>query len=264
MALAQYVAGMGFSNVGLGIVHSMAHGLGALYDTPHGVALSLIHIFKGILQNPVYLVADQAAYRYFIQRQADVFSNEREFDGVHGVLAYNRTDQSKGKNTVYLPVSEWIVSVGKHRGLISSEVWLEAQAALEHNRSKAYRRPRSNEALLTGLLFCRCGGRMYPKLSKRSLADGTRSYTYVCREKERSRRSLCDGKNADGNMLDSAVLQAIGALAEDKAGFAGRLAQSKGGSMGGPGPVSYTHLACDRRDFCFRKRTQGCEAGGMK
>ena len=38
MALAQYVAGMGFSNVGLGIVHSMAHGLGALYDTPHGVA----------------------------------------------------------------------------------------------------------------------------------------------------------------------------------------------------------------------------------
>lgn len=119
---------------------------------------------KGILQNPVYLISDQAAYRYFIQRQADVFSNEREFDGIHGVLAYNRTDQSKGKNTVYLPVSEWIVSVGKHRGLISSEVWLEAQAALEHNRSKAYRRPRSNEALLTGLLFCRCGGRMYPKL----------------------------------------------------------------------------------------------------
>ncbi len=38
MALAQYIAGMGFSNVGLGIVHSMAHGLGALYDTPHGVA----------------------------------------------------------------------------------------------------------------------------------------------------------------------------------------------------------------------------------
>ena len=42
MALAQYVAGMGFSNVGLGIVHSMAHGLGALYDTPHGVANAII------------------------------------------------------------------------------------------------------------------------------------------------------------------------------------------------------------------------------
>ena len=42
MALAQYIAGQGFSNVGLGIVHSMAHGLGALYDTPHGVANAIL------------------------------------------------------------------------------------------------------------------------------------------------------------------------------------------------------------------------------
>lgn len=42
IALAQYIAGMGFSNVGLGIVHSMAHPLGAFYDTPHGVANALL------------------------------------------------------------------------------------------------------------------------------------------------------------------------------------------------------------------------------
>ena len=42
MALGQYIAGMGFSNVGLGLVHSMAHPLGALYDTPHGVANAII------------------------------------------------------------------------------------------------------------------------------------------------------------------------------------------------------------------------------
>lgn len=42
MAEAQYIAGMGFSNVGLGIVHSMAHPLGAFYDTPHGVANALL------------------------------------------------------------------------------------------------------------------------------------------------------------------------------------------------------------------------------
>ena len=42
MALAQYIAGMGFSNVGLGIVHSMAHQLGAVYDTPHGIANAII------------------------------------------------------------------------------------------------------------------------------------------------------------------------------------------------------------------------------
>lgn len=42
MALGQYIAGQGFSNVGLGVVHSMAHGLGALYDTPHGVANAIL------------------------------------------------------------------------------------------------------------------------------------------------------------------------------------------------------------------------------
>lgn len=42
MALAQYIAGQGFSNVGLGVVHSMAHGLGALYDTPHGIANAIL------------------------------------------------------------------------------------------------------------------------------------------------------------------------------------------------------------------------------
>ena len=45
MGLAQYIAGMGFSNVGLGIVHSMTHQLGAVYDTPHGIAtVSYTHL----------------------------------------------------------------------------------------------------------------------------------------------------------------------------------------------------------------------------
>ena len=42
VAYAQYIAGMGFSNVGLGIVHSMAHSLGAFFDTPHGVQFLLL------------------------------------------------------------------------------------------------------------------------------------------------------------------------------------------------------------------------------
>ena len=42
MALGEYIAGMGFSNVGLGIAHSMAHTLGAVYDTPHGVACAMM------------------------------------------------------------------------------------------------------------------------------------------------------------------------------------------------------------------------------
>ena len=54
MALAQYIAGMGFSNVGLGIVHSMAHPLGAFYDTPHGVANALLlpHVLEYNAESP--------------------------------------------------------------------------------------------------------------------------------------------------------------------------------------------------------------------
>lgn len=48
MALGRYVAGMGFSNVGLGLVHGMAHPLGAFYNTPHGVANAILlpHVMR--------------------------------------------------------------------------------------------------------------------------------------------------------------------------------------------------------------------------
>ncbi len=54
---------------------------------------------KGILKNPVYLIADEAAYGYFTENQVDLFAEKWEFDGEHGVLAYNRTHQSNGKHT---------------------------------------------------------------------------------------------------------------------------------------------------------------------
>lgn len=182
---------------------------------------------KGILQNPVYLIADEAAYDYFAENQAELFSERSDFDGEHGILAYNRTDQEKGRATVYLPVSEWIVSVGQHPGLIPSRVWLKVQESLERNKSKGYRKPRNNEALLTGLLFCRCGSRMYPKLSKRKTVDGQPVYTYVCSMKERSKKSLCSSRNANGNALDEAIVKQLQTLSEDTDGFLSQLEQSK-------------------------------------
>lgn len=182
---------------------------------------------KSILQNPVYLIADSDAYEYFAERNADLFSEPDDFDGVHGILAYNRTDQKKGRSTVYLPIREWIVSVGQHPGLIPAKAWISVQESLERNKSKAFRKPRSNEALLTGLLYCRCGNRMYPKLSKRITAAGKPIYTYVCKLKERSQRSLCSRRNANGNTLDAAVVEQMGRLACDSSGFVTLLEQSK-------------------------------------
>lgn len=89
---------------------------------------------RSILQNPVYLTADRAACSYFCQKQAEVCSDLSAFDGTHGVLAYHRTKQCKGKPTVALPVSEWIIAVGGHAAVISSDIWLSAQSILERNR----------------------------------------------------------------------------------------------------------------------------------
>ena len=182
---------------------------------------------KSILQNPVYLIADREAYQYFVEKEADLFSGPEEFDGVRGILAYNRTDQGKGRATVYLPVSEWIVSVGEHPGIIPARIWIRIQESLERNKSKAYHKPRSNEALLTGLLWCACGNRMYPKLSNRITASGKPVYSYVCKMKERSKRSLCSRHNASGNLLDSAIVEQIRHLAEDDSSFMAQLEKSK-------------------------------------
>ena len=182
---------------------------------------------KSILQNPVYLLADQEAYDFFQKHETDLFSDRSEFDGVHGIMAYNRTDQEKGRATIYLPPSDWIVSVGKHPGLIPGKVWVAVQESLERNKSKAFRKPRSNEALLTGLLYCRCGERMYPKVSKRKTANGSPVYTYVCKLKERSQRALCNNKNASGNLLDQAVLDQLKLLQEDQDTFLAQLEQSR-------------------------------------
>lgn len=182
---------------------------------------------KGILQNPVYLMADQNAYDYFIGKEAELFSDLSEFDSEHGILAYNRTDQEKGRATIYLPVNEWIVAVGQHPGLIPGKLWVSVQESLERNKSKAYRKPRNNEALLTGLLFCSCGSRMYPKQSKRKNADGKFVYAYVCKMKERSQRSICNGKNANGNLLDKMIIEEIKKLEDDNGSFVAQLEKSR-------------------------------------
>lgn len=182
---------------------------------------------KSILQNPVYMIADEEAYEFFKPKEANLFSSKEEFDGVHGISVYNRTDQEKGKSTVFNPVSDWIVSVGKHQGIIPGKVWIGVQDNLERNKSKSFRRPRRNEALLTGLLFCSCGNRMYPKLSKRKTDDGETIYTYVCKMKERSKKELCNKRNANGNALDLAVIEKIKQLSSEKGDFVKQLEKSK-------------------------------------
>lgn len=183
---------------------------------------------KGILQNPVYMIADEDAYQYLTENNADLFADKDAFNGKYGVIAYNRTIQKAGKANQIRPMEEWIVSVGKHQGLITGSSWIKVQTFLEQNRSKSYRKPRSNVALLSGLLFCGdCGDYMRPKLSKRLNTQGEQIYSYLCSLKERSRCHSCNSKNANGNVLDQAVVEEIKKLSADNSEFIRQLEQSK-------------------------------------
>ena len=94
MALGQYVAGMGFSNVGLGIVHSMAHALGAVYDTPHGVANAIL------LPTVMAFNADATGEKY------------REIARAMGVAGVDEMTQYEYRAAAVNAVKELSISVG--------------------------------------------------------------------------------------------------------------------------------------------------------
>lgn len=197
------------------------------YQTKRGKTFTRFAI-RGILSNPVYMIADEDAYKYLTDNDVELFSEKSDFDGKHGIMAYNRTLQRPGKATQVKPMNEWIVSVGKHKGVITGATWVQVQNLLELNKSKSYRKPRSNVALLSGILHCgKCGDYMRPKLSNRQTATGEPIYTYLCSTKERSRSHVCDMKNANGNMLDAKVIDTIKGFGKKSADMARQITQAK-------------------------------------
>lgn len=186
---------------------------------------------KNILENPVYMIADQNAFNFFLDKGVE-FSDENDiknkFDGKHGIMSYNKTIQKEGKRHYTRDIKDWIVSVGKHEGLISSFDWITVQQQLAQNTSKSYRKPKSNVALLSGLLFCgNCGDYMRPKLSKRKNADGEYIYSYLCQLKEKSRLHNCKMKNPNGNILDKVVCEEIKKLTVSNSHFLKALSSAK-------------------------------------
>ena len=107
------------------------------FHTPSGAAFNA-STTRLVLRNPIYCTADKRSYDYFIDHDGNVFGDMTEFDGTHGLSAYNKTDQEKyeGSDSTFIspkyvqtieskPVCEWIIAVGRHEGFISSEQWIE-------------------------------------------------------------------------------------------------------------------------------------------
>jgi len=166
---------------------------------------------REILANPVYCVADVIAYNYFLQHSCMIYNEPNEFTGKYGVSAYNRT-ANHGKSQKKQPMSEWIIAIGKHKGIIASEDWLKAQHLLEKNKhlSWAYK-PQNPVALLSGLIYCKkCGTEMRPFANSNRKSDkGDKPFYYRCELKRKSKQGQCDCKNINGNELDALVCKEI-------------------------------------------------------
>ncbi|WP_425449267.1 recombinase family protein [Dethiothermospora halolimnae] len=167
-------------------------------------------ILKIILTNPVYAKADDLLYEYFSESGSDIACDKKDFDGIHGLMVYNKHDEKKNK-VKRNDISEWIIAVGKHRGVISSDKWIEVQKMLKKNSNKAPRSGTSDHGLLTGLIRCgECGSTMRVTISKKPY--GIYHY-YKCLMKERSRGSKCSIKNLSGRATDKKVVDELLAMA---------------------------------------------------
>lgn len=178
---------------------------------------------KTILRNPVYCIADKDALAYFSEFCETIYAEENEFDGSHGLMVYNKTDQKKEKKDTSTftapqftqsvdikPISEWIVAVGKHKGIVSGFDWTRVQKLLQQNADKYDRPKQASKSVLSGLVKCPvCGERMNVKtLSNRTTKSGNLRFNYRCRKRMEDRFG-CTSKDINGNELDQYIIDTI-------------------------------------------------------
>ena len=171
---------------------------------------SLITIFK----NPVYVMADEKIKSFFEKMNIVIYeSKEIKCDGSHALIAYNKREESSGKTKSYKNISEWIISVGKHQGIIVSEQFIQVWNLIENNKDKRCRIPQKNTSILSGIIKCKyCESYMRPRLRNSLATSGERNFTYLCELKDKSRKQLCDCKNIDGIKTDKIIIDKISEL----------------------------------------------------
>ena len=164
---------------------------------------ALINIFK----NPVYVISDENIINFFKEKGSII--NVQNINNKNGLIAYSKRIEKKGKTQIDKKVKDWIISIGKHEGIINSYDFIKTWNLLEKNKDKRFRKPRQNESVLSGIIKCKkCGSFMRPRLRK-TYNKETRNFSYLCELKEKSRKTLCSSKNIDGINTDKKIIEEI-------------------------------------------------------
>ncbi|MCW6079295.1 recombinase family protein [Clostridium sporogenes] len=103
---------------------------------------------RQIITNPVYCISDDKIFKWFKSQGATLHGTP---DSTHGLMVYNKREGGKKEKAI----SEWIIAIGKHNGIISSSVWLKCQSIIKENKNKISPRSGTGEKfLLSGMLIC--------------------------------------------------------------------------------------------------------------
>lgn len=167
-----------------------------------------------ILKNPVYVVADNKIKDFFEKMNVTIYETGIEkCNGINGLLAYNKREELMGKTKSYKDITEWIIAVGKHQGIIPSKQFIKVWNLIVNNKDKRCRVPRQNTSILSGIIRCKyCGNYMRPRLRNTVTIDNKRNFSYLCVLKEKSRKRLCKCKNINGIETDMIVIEKISEL----------------------------------------------------
>lgn len=183
-----------------------------------------------ILKNPVYVIADKKIKEFFESLGATIYAQDSDFDGKRGLIAYNKRLEVTGKTKSMKDISEWIISVGKHDGIINSDNFIETWQLLENNQNKRFRIPPKNTSILSGIIRCKhCGSFMRPRLRNSRANNGERNFTYLCELKDKSRKQLCACKNINGIETDKLIIEEIKKLVLPTSEFMIRLKEIASG-----------------------------------
>lgn len=182
------------------------------YRTRKGVLFDDVAV-RRILTNPVYCAVDDDSIAFFEGKQCEVIATKGR-NGEVGFMPYNRTNQLRELQAM----DKWLVSAGAHKPLISSDDWIRVQKLLAGNSAEygKYARSKRGEnkpiALLSGVIYCSCGA---PMRARRYVKGGD-AFSYICTQKELSRKKLCSAPNCIGKEADAAIRELILAADTDE------------------------------------------------
>ena len=180
--------------------------------TLKGNYLSASQLYN-ILKNPHYAPADKITLDYFKSLGCTIGCDESKFTGEYGIIAYNRTSGGGKKKHISNPPEKWIISVGLHHPLMSSEKWLSIQDRFGNNVINKTRKHKIG--ILKGVLRCSCGYLMRVKHKVDKTYHKTYD-SYFCSKRERQGIEYCDRSFVPVSDLDNAVIELLKNIALDK------------------------------------------------